>query len=99
MDLSVNHSFNQNLEAMKKLILTALIFLTLLISLKGQVKQSEVVATAGGTATVGTNTIDWTIGEVIIGTWSSAQTTLTQGFNQSFVLNITTAIDIPNVEV
>lgn len=51
----------------------------------------QVVASAGGTQTNGTITIDWTLGEPVIGDVSGGSILLTQGFQQGNLLGT----DIP----
>lgn len=45
----------------------------------------QVVSSAGGTQTNGSITIDWTLGEPVIGDVSGGSIILTQGFQQSFL--------------
>lgn len=52
----------------------------------------QVVASAGGTQTNGTITIDWTLGEPVIGDATGGSILLTQGFQQGNLLGT----DIPD---
>lgn len=57
-----------------------------------QTKQSEVVASAGGSVQAGNVSVSFTVGEPATGTLSAGNVVMTQGFQQGY-------IDIPDTEV
>jgi len=72
---------------MKKRIIT----LITLVLIGGTISAQELISAAGGQYATGTKSIDWSLGEVVIATFSEGDYVLTQGFHQS---NVTvTAID------
>lgn len=77
--------------------LYALLIMLSTTTLYGQVKQMDVIATAGGFAVNESAgiTLSWTLGEPIIATLSNSEQSLllTQGFQQGSLLG--TGIDIP----
>lgn len=74
----------------RNLIIAALLLVT--FPAFSQTRQSEVVASAGGTATAGTVTVSYTVGEPVVGTLSAGNVVLTQGFQQGY-------IDVPETVV
>jgi hypothetical protein len=62
--------------------LTLTLFLLVSPHLRSQSLCREVIAASGGTATVGTQHFEFTVGEPVILTLSSGDRTLTQGFQQ-----------------
>jgi len=52
----------------------------------GQSLSPTVFASAGGTNTVKEVTLDWTLGEIAVETYSSSQQLFTQGFHQPLVI-------------
>ncbi len=74
----------------RNLIIAALLLVT--FPALSQTKQSEVVASAGGTATTETVSVSYTVGEPVIGTLSADKVVLSQGFQQGY-------IDVPKTEV
>lgn len=61
-------------------IQTTLLLLLLSLSVAGQ---RQVVSTAGEFNRNSDGSLSWTLGELTISTWSSSETMLTQGFQQS----------------
>lgn len=74
----------------RKLIIAALLLVT--VPAFSQTKQSEVVASAGGSVTTETVSVSYTVGEPVVGTLSAGNVVLNQGFQQGY-------IDIPDTEV
>lgn len=65
-------------------LLSSLVMLCFICySLSAQSLQSGLVSTAGGFSTSPSSSLSWTIGELVIQTYSSGQQQLTQGFHQN----------------
>ncbi len=69
---------------MKK-ILISLIAVLLTSALYAQSLDRHVVATAGGEMKTSSTTLEYTIGETVVGDFSSSSTLLTQGYNQGLI--------------
>lgn len=67
----------------KKFILVLQLLLFLSIYTFGQTIQNSVVGSTGASASAGTIKMDYTLGEVVIETFSAGGQTLTQGFHQT----------------
>ncbi len=74
----------------RKFIIAALLLVT--VPAFSQTKQSEVVASAGGSVTTETVSVSYTVGEPVVGTLSAGNVVLSQGFQQGY-------IDIPDTDV
>ena len=61
-----------------------LLYLLLLfpLSVMAQELKPHVIASSGDTYTTASNQISWTLGDVVVGTYSTGAATLTQGFQQ-----------------
>lgn len=71
---------------MKKQILTIAVFLFAAWSLNSQSVTPTVLASSGGEGENGSNSVEWTLGEMSIMTLSQGQNSLTQGFHQPNLL-------------
>ena len=81
-----------------KILIVFISLIVFILSVSGQTQQ--VMTTAGGNGQ-GTNTqIEWTLGETIVTTFSTADTILTQGFHQP-LLTVTAinTYDSPDIRI
>lgn len=72
---------------MKTLSTTFFSFLILLF-VQGQTISPEVIASAGDYFENGNGSLSWTLGELATETYSNGNITLTQGFQQSYMINL-----------
>lgn len=79
---------------MKKKIIT----LITLAFVAGTISAQELISTAGGHYSADTQSIDWSLGEVVIATFSEGDYVLTQGFHQSNV-TVTPIDEIPGTDL
>jgi len=86
------------MKQLKSILLAGTLFTTI-VTVNAQIAETEVIATAGGSANIGGTSIDWTIGELVTETVSTESFILTQGFHQGEVLEIITSLDIEQVKV
>jgi len=74
-----------------------LLFLWMLITHSSQIQaqtiQNDVVSAAGGSFTIGLNSIDWTMGETVIDFYSNSAK-LHQGFHQVFTESLTASTEV-----
>ena len=81
---------------MKNLLL--LLMLLIVYSMSGQSINNQIISASGGSSTNGINSLDWTIGETLIGDFEQASIELHQGFHQVYVSSISTAVVTSNWE-
>jgi hypothetical protein len=78
---------------MKKPILLYLLLLLFPLSVIAQEMKPEVIAASGNTFETSGGQVSWTLGEVVIETFSSGSFSLTQGFQQSVITAVVGYID------
>ena len=83
---------------MKKAFIVSLVACGMSIMLNAQELSNEVVSSSGNTFEQSSASLEWTLGETVVETYSDATATLTQGFHQP-TIEVSTSYENPDIDI
>ena len=83
---------------MKKAFIVSLAACSMSLMLNAQELSVEVVASSGNTFEQSSASLEWTLGETVVETYSDATATLTQGFHQP-TIEVSTSYENPDIDI